>query len=91
MRDGALPVAWSEQISLKNDIFETIFLGLRMTCGLNLERFRQRFGASLEEIYPGVPEMLIDKGLLEPRGKCLRLTAAGLAVANVVMSEFAPS
>jgi len=91
LNTGALTVAWSENITPENDIFETIFLGLRMTCGLDLERFKQRFGRPLEEVYPGLAESLVNKGLLERRGNHLRLTPRGLMVANEVMCEFAPS
>lgn len=91
LRDGKIPVAWTEQITPEIDIFETVFLGLRMNCGLDLDRFKRRFGAELDHFYPGVMNALIDKRFLEQRGNHLRLTADGLAVANAVMSEFAPS
>ncbi|KAF1084096.1 Oxygen-independent coproporphyrinogen-III oxidase 1 [Sporotomaculum syntrophicum] len=87
---GMLPVAWSEDITQENDIFETIFLGLRMTGGLDLERFKQRFGRSLNEIYPGLVESLVNKGQLKLRGNHLCLTPAGMLLANAVMCEFAP-
>lgn len=88
---GLSPVAWTEDITPENDIFETIFLGLRMTGGLNLEHFEQRFGVPIDHIYPGLTESLVNKGMLELRGKHLRLTSGGLAVANAVMSEFVPA
>ncbi len=91
LNTGALPVAWSEDITPENDIFETIFLGLRMICGLDLERFRQRFGRPLSQMYPGLTESLVNKGLLERRGNHLRLTQRGLMVANEVMCEFTPT
>jgi len=87
---GMLPVAWSEDITMENDIFETIFLGLRMIGGLDLERFRQRFDRSLNQVYPGLVESFVGKGLLEQRANQLRLTLGGLLVANEVMCEFAP-
>lgn len=87
---GTLPVVWSEDITPENDIFETVFLGLRMTEGLDLERFRQRFGRPLIEVYPGLVEILVNKGQLELRGNHLCLTSTGLLVSNAVMCEFAP-
>jgi len=88
---GMLPVAWSENITMENDIFETIFLGLRMIGGLDLKRFRQRFGRPLNHVYPGLVESFVSKGLLEQRANQLRLTPGGLLVANEVMCEFAPA
>lgn len=87
---GLLPVVQSEELSERDDIFETVFLGLRLTAGLNLESFRARFGVSLDRVYPGVAARLIGKGLLEMHADALRLTCRGLAVANMVMAEFVP-
>jgi oxygen-independent coproporphyrinogen-3 oxidase len=87
---GKLPVAWSEPVTPENEIFETVFLGLRLAAGLNMEHFRRRFGCSLEDVYPGVAERLVEKGMLEQAGKRLRLTRRGLELANQVMAEFVP-
>jgi len=87
---GSLPVTRSENIHVQNDIFETIFLGLRLTAGFDLESFRIRFGVSLDQVYPGLTARLIGEGLLELDANHLRLTRRGLAVANMVMAEFVP-
>ncbi|SFQ99734.1 radical SAM family heme chaperone HemW [Desulfoscipio geothermicus] len=87
---GMLPVACSERITPEIDIFETVFLGLRLTAGLDLERFRKRFGRPLEDVYPGVVRRMTEKALLEIKGNHLRLTGRGQAVANAVMAEFVP-
>lgn len=87
---GQLPVAWSEPVTPENEMFETVFLGLRLARGLDLERFRHRFGCSLEDAYPGVVERLVGKGMLERPGRYLRLTRHGLVLANQVMAEFVP-
>ncbi|WP_051273657.1 radical SAM family heme chaperone HemW [Desulfotruncus alcoholivorax] len=87
---GVLPVAWEETVTPENDAFETIFLGLRLAAGLNLEWFKARFGYSLDERYPGVVRRLIEQGFLEEAEGCLRLTRRGVNVSNMVMSEFVP-
>jgi len=87
---GRLPVVQSEELSERDDIFETVFLGLRLMAGLDLESFRARFGVSLDRVYPGVAERLTGEDLLETYAGSLRLTRRGLAVANMVMAEFVP-
>ena len=90
LRAGKLPVAWEETITPENDVFETIFLSLRLAAGLNLAWFRARFGYMLDELYPGVVRRLMEQGLLEETAGCLRLTPQGVNVSNIVMSEFVP-
>lgn len=87
---GSLPVFRCEDLSVQDDIFETVFLGLRLAVGLDLGSFRERFGVSLDHVYPGLAERLIGEGLLEIDANHLRLTRRGLAVANPVMAEFVP-
>ena len=89
LKAGLAPYNWSEELKETDDIFETVFLALRMTQGLDLECFKKRFGCSIEQIYPGLTEKLIRQGLLENRENYLRLTDLGRELANLVMSEFA--
>lgn len=87
---GDLPVDWWETITPENEIFETIFLGLRLAEGLNLPGFHRRFGRSPGDIYPGVVEKLVGKGLLKKTGESIILTGRGVELANLVLAEFVP-
>lgn len=87
---GVWPVSECQELRPADDMFETVFLGLRMAAGLDLERFRERYGRSLDELYPGLVARLTGHGLLEKNRGFLRLTRRGLAVANAVMAEFVP-
>ena len=66
---------------------EYMFLGLRMTEGVSVDRFAQRFGQTLDEFYPVIDQLFAD-GLLERSGTRLRLTPRGLLVANSVFVNF---
>ncbi len=90
LAEGMPPAQACEELPVEDDIFETVFLGLRLARGLELEQFRRRFGRSLEELYPGIIDDLVKQGWLEIKDGCLRLTRQGLAVANTVMARFAP-
>ena len=76
------------QLSRENEIEETMFLGLRMMEGVNLDRFEDRFGVRAEDLYEEVTATLTSQGLLETEEGHLRLTDRGIEVSNLVMAEF---
>ena len=84
------PAAREEVIRLdeRDEMEETLFLGLRLMKGVSLSAFEKRFGRSVQEVYPGVVENLCGQCLLEISGDRLRLTDRGTDVANLVMSNF---
>lgn len=85
---GEYPVETVETISKKEEMSETMFLGLRLVEGIDLKAFQQRFGRRAEEVYEGEISRLIEAGLVEVKGDRLRLTCFGLPVANRVFQEF---
>jgi len=85
---GELPVACREAILPATERAETVFLGLRLIQGLDLQAFYQRFGRPVEEIYRNEISRLTKMGLLEYRGRFLRLTPTGLPLANEVFKAF---
>jgi len=77
-----------QQLSMGEQISETIFLGLRLIDGLNLNVFEQRFGEPLEYFFGAELRKLSNLGLIEIKEKNLKLTGKGLPVANEVFAEF---
>ena len=69
-------------------ISETMFLGLRMTKGVDLEAFASRFGVRAEELFEEPIRKYERMGLLEIRDGRLRLTQAGMFVSNPIMAQF---
>ncbi|MEY3172731.1 MAG: Oxygen-independent coproporphyrinogen-III oxidase 1 [Planctomycetota bacterium] len=67
---------------------EAVMLGLRLREGLALDQFRLKFGVSLEELAGPALERSLEKGLTELVGNQLRLTTAGLLIADSVVSDF---
>jgi oxygen-independent coproporphyrinogen-3 oxidase len=65
---------------------EFMFLGLRMTEGIAVEAFTQRFGKPPAEFYPKIRDWLEASLLSESEGR-LRLTRKGLLVANSIFVE----
>lgn len=85
---GECPVKDREKVSLKTEISETMFLGLRLIKGLDLERFYRRFGRKVEDFYSREIHSMVEEGLVEYSEGCLRLSSKGLPVANRVFREF---
>lgn len=83
-----------EKLSLKEQMEEFMFLGLRLTEGVSFDEFEKAFGKTIDEVYPGLTDKLKARGLLICRygdkgeKKQIYLSGFGLDVSNVVMAEF---
>ncbi|MCM1063556.1 MAG: radical SAM family heme chaperone HemW [Eubacterium sp.] len=84
-----------QELTIKEQMEEFMFLGLRMTEGISIPGFQKNFGQAIEEVYAPVIEKNIKDGLLEYRNKTtpkdparLALTKRGLDLSNMVMSQF---
>lgn len=88
-RPGApFPIEETEAITPQMEREEGIFLGLRLTDGINLRKFRTRYGTDLEEAYKMVLEELTDLGAIEIVEGRLRLTEKGIDISNTCMARF---
>ncbi|MGN0369372.1 MAG: radical SAM family heme chaperone HemW [Butyrivibrio sp.] len=77
-----------EYVSREDAMAEFMFLGLRMSKGVNYDTFRNEFGVEPEKIYQKEIDKLVSDGLLERKGKTLKLTPKGVDVSNIVFAEF---
>jgi oxygen-independent coproporphyrinogen-3 oxidase len=67
---------------------EFAFLNLRLTRGLDLQAFRERFGYDLRDRHAGDLKRLFEVGLLLCDDGRLRLTRKGMLYSNEVFSIF---
>lgn len=74
-------------LSTKDEISETMFLGLRTTKGVSVEDFIQRFNTSPFEVYNEEFNKLRKQGLLCWDEKYIKLTSKGIDISNVVFQE----
>lgn len=81
---------WRERqiLSIKEQMEEYMFLGLRMMCGVDSRAFYDIFGRQMEEVYGPVIEKLMSQSLIEKEEGRLKLTDTGIDVSNYVMSRF---
>ncbi len=87
MRNGPERIILEE---LDNDdlAFEYIMLRLRLTEGLNLKDFNNKFSADFNEMYSSQISYLIKNSLLELKDDNIRLTKKGMDISNYVIEEF---
>lgn len=74
-------------LSIREQMEEFMFLGLRMTEGVGKKDFYDAFGRSLEDAYGEVIGKLCGQGLLVNEDR-VRLTPYGRDISNYVMAEF---
>jgi oxygen-independent coproporphyrinogen-3 oxidase len=65
---------------------ESIFLGLRLMSGIDLENYRARFGRDLRAQFNGELDRLREAGLIEFTDQRLRLTSRGALLSNEVFA-----
>ncbi|NLM45210.1 MAG: radical SAM family heme chaperone HemW [Firmicutes bacterium] len=85
---GKLPVTETIPVSRRQEMEDTMMLGLRLREGVSLQDFRQRFGLDLTAVFAPQLARLQNMGLLVCDEEKVRLTAEGLPVANTVIAEF---
>ena len=77
-----------EPLSMKEQMEEFMFLGLRKMQGISEIEFAENFGQSIEECYGVQLKQLLAEGLLQRQGEQLMLTKRGIDVSNYVFAEF---
>lgn len=82
------PVIDKYENSIEDEMEEFVFMGLRMVSGIDLLKFKKRFGVDINSIYKEVIEKNIKDGLLGVEENKMFLTAKGMELSNSVMSDF---
>ncbi len=75
-------------LTQKEILEEEIFLGLRKSCGIDVDKINSKFGIDFSSKYKNVLVKYLDLGLLEQTTKGYKLTLQGVLVSNVVLAEF---
>ncbi len=77
-----------EKLTRKALMEEYIFLGLRLTEGIHLEKFQEKFGESIWEIYPNALKKWLELGVMIQEENRIYLSSYGLDVCNEVCASF---
>ena len=77
-----------ETLSLRAQMEETMFLGLRCIDGISISAFEKKFGQSIFSVYGGVIARYTELDLLEQHGDRILLSRRGIDVSNQVLADF---
>ncbi|MDD2273145.1 MAG: radical SAM family heme chaperone HemW [Desulfuromonadaceae bacterium] len=76
------------KLTLDDAMSEFMFLGLRLSDGVNLRDFERAFGRSLESAYGPATTALEQLGLVVRKDEVLALTLKGMLLSNQVFARF---
>ncbi len=90
LEDYKLPNKVVEKICVteKDLIEEFMFLGLRLTKGIEIKEFENKFKTGIEVIYGDVLTKLKKDKLIEEENGYIRLTKLGVDLSNVALADF---
>lgn len=83
-----MPTIDTETITLERAQEDFSFLALRTKWGLDEQKFEDKFGVSIHDLFATTLEDLVSKGLLEYQNASYHLTAEGAKHGNYVFSQF---
>ncbi|MDW7650118.1 MAG: radical SAM family heme chaperone HemW [Bacillota bacterium] len=88
MREGQLPVAETMVVPPRQQMEDTMMLGLRLCEGVSFEEFMMRHGCDARDVFAKEISRLEKLGLVVCDKKSIRLSLAGYPLANLVFAEF---
>jgi oxygen-independent coproporphyrinogen III oxidase len=79
---GKMPVENTEELSIEQLQLEALFLGLRTKAGIDLKRYKTKYGSDLLTDKKTIIDALVKNKLVELSNGCLLPTRVGMAVAD---------
>jgi oxygen-independent coproporphyrinogen-3 oxidase len=88
VHSGGQLIADRRILSRQDGIEEALFTRLRLTDGIDLDLVRSQYGLDLWRQYGGELQRFVDAGLLIYDHRRLKLSRAGMLLANEIMIVF---
>jgi oxygen-independent coproporphyrinogen-3 oxidase len=88
---GRHVVAERRELTAREALEEALFTGLRLTRGIDVNTVKARYGVDVWDIYRHQLEQFREAGVLIYDGRLLRLSRAGMLLANEIMAKFLDS
>lgn len=85
---GTAPVVEEEALTARDRLAEAMFLGLRLTDGVDLRQVAEQYGEAPEVLFRESLDKLMRLELVAVSDRRARLTRKGLPLANEVFAEF---
>ncbi|WCL64525.1 radical SAM family heme chaperone HemW [Bacillus subtilis] len=86
--EKGFPYRDTHEVTTEELIEEEMFLGLRKTAGVSKKRFAEKYGRSLDGLFPSVLKDLAEKGLIHNSESAVYLTHQGKLLGNEVFGAF---
>jgi oxygen-independent coproporphyrinogen III oxidase len=86
--EGKQPIEWRRRIDTTQALQETLFLGLRLSEGVEWDRIEFAFPQSETDGYKNILHELELQGLVEWRAQNVRLTRSGMLLSNEIFQRF---
>lgn len=88
---GTLPVAGSEILTREQRLIESVYLGLRQTAGIDVDRLEKEFGIEFFSFFGDAVKNLVSAGMMTRSPECVRLTQKGMrfleSAASMMISQ----
>ena len=88
IHQGEKPVLGRVEVSIKEQMEEEMFLGLRKTEGVSIQHFSERYSVKMDEVFGEVIRDLTNRELIEEYNGHIRLTHKGKFIGNEVFQSF---
>ena len=85
---GGLLVVERRVLSAREALEEALFTGLRLARGIDVDAVKARYGVDVWDFYRRQLEQFREAGVLIYDGRLLRLSRAGMLLANEIMARF---
>lgn len=85
---GLLPYEEEQKLSVREQMEEFMFLGLRLTAGISMAEFEHTFGCNVEAVFGDVIQKNQLNGLITVGEGRIALTPKGLDLSNYVFAQF---
>lgn len=88
MHSPAGPVEQVDVTTPAIDVAETMMMGMRLNRGVTHQRFEERFGVDVRDVFPQEVERLRTLGLVDVTDTAIQLSERGRLLGNEVFAEF---
>ncbi len=76
------------ELSMKDQLFEKIMMGLRLTKGISIKEINDMYHIDFEKLYKNVTDKYIQMNMLEKKDGYLRTTSLGMDYLNTILIGF---
>ena len=85
---GNIPVKEKNQLSLEDNIFESVMLGFRLCEGIEISKINKKYNISFLDYYRDEIERFKMEKMLEIKGNRIFLNENGLDISNYILAYF---